>query len=123
MSSQYFNVIIVVVTFVLFNLLTIASSLRVLGLFPHPAVSHFNAFRPILKELADHGHDVTVLSHFPDMQSQGPNYHDFVFSKNEILTESIPVAEVRSFTLNLSLNILYLLYEIYILGIFSKNLL
>ena len=86
--------LVAIVILALSELLTLANGLRVLGIFPHPAVSHFNAFRPILKGLADAGHDVTVLSHFPDKRSEGLNYHDIVLDQNEIMTESVPVSEV-----------------------------
>lgn len=38
---------------------------RVLGLFPVPVVSHFHFFQPILRGLAEAGHNVTVISNFP----------------------------------------------------------
>lgn len=46
---------------------------RVLGIFPFEAVSHFNFFRPILRALSNLGHDVTVVSYFPDPTA---NYTD-----------------------------------------------
>ncbi|CRK86175.1 CLUMA_CG000058, isoform A [Clunio marinus] len=39
---------------------------RILGLFPHPGISHFQFFHPIMKVLAEAGHEVTVISHFPN---------------------------------------------------------
>ena len=39
---------------------------RILGLFTHAGVSHFNFARPILKALGQAGHNVTVYGHFPD---------------------------------------------------------
>lgn len=39
---------------------------RILGLFPHPGLSHFQFFHPVMKALAEAGHDVTVVSHFPN---------------------------------------------------------
>lgn len=38
---------------------------NILGLFPHPGKSHFDAFEPLMKGLALKGHNVTVISHFP----------------------------------------------------------
>lgn len=52
-----------------------AVGLRVLGMFPHPGVSHFHFFKPIMQVLAAHGHNVTVVSHFPD-PNPPPNYMD-----------------------------------------------
>lgn len=59
----------------------------ILGLFPHPATSHFNVFQPILRGLADAGHDVTVVSHFPD-PNPSKNYKDLVLP-GETLTNAI----------------------------------
>lgn len=39
---------------------------RILGLFPHPGLSHFHFFHPVMKTLAEAGHEVTVVSHFPN---------------------------------------------------------
>lgn len=78
-------------------LLTIGShtndGYRILGLFPHPALSHFKAFQPLLKGLANAGHEVIVVSHFPDKNSP-PNYRDYVLDQSEILTGAFTVDEV-----------------------------
>lgn len=71
----------------------ISESYRILGLFPHPAISHFRAFQPLLIELAALGHEVVVVSHFPDKNAPG-NYRDLVLDQNDIMTNSFPVDEV-----------------------------
>lgn len=63
-------------------------SLRILGLFPHPGVSHFHFFHPVMRALADAGHDVTVVSHFPDSQSPS-NYHDMKLPTTNTLSNSV----------------------------------
>lgn len=65
-----------------------ASSLKVLGLFPHPGVSHFHFFHPIMRGLAEAGHDVTVVSHFPDKNAP-PNYKDLKLSDTNLLMNSV----------------------------------
>ncbi|GLV33061.1 UDP-glycosyltransferase family 36 member D1 [Carabus blaptoides fortunei] len=50
---------------VVFGLLSTASALNILGLFPHPGKSHFDVFEPLLQALASKGHNLTVISHFP----------------------------------------------------------
>lgn len=70
-----------------------SESFRVLGLFPHPAVSHFRAFQPLLKELAAKGHDVVVVSHFPD-GSSSKNYRDLVLDQGKIMTNAYTIEEV-----------------------------
>jgi glucuronosyltransferase len=48
----------------LFGLITFARSYKILGLFPHPASSHVNVFYPLMKGLAEKGHQVTFVSHY-----------------------------------------------------------
>jgi glucuronosyltransferase len=48
---------------------------RILGIFPIPGRSHFTFCGTIMKELASRGHQVTVLSPFPQ-KSPIPNYTD-----------------------------------------------
>ena len=38
---------------------------RILALFPHVGKSHFDVFNPYLKQLAARGHQLVVVSHFP----------------------------------------------------------
>lgn len=52
-----------------------AMSLKILGIFPYPGKSHYVVFEALFKGLADKGHDVTVLSHFPQ-QKPYRNYKD-----------------------------------------------
>lgn len=79
----------------------LSESHRILGVFPHPAVSHFRAFQPLLLGLAGEGHDVHVVSHFPDNNAPS-NYHDLALNKNEVITAAFSVEEVRTLTLLLS---------------------
>ncbi|XP_037961145.1 UDP-glycosyltransferase UGT5-like [Teleopsis dalmanni] len=62
--------------------------LRILGLFPHPGVSHFHFFHPIMRGLAEAGHDVTVVSHFPD-KSPPVRYTDYVLTGVDTLSNSV----------------------------------
>lgn len=39
---------------------------NILGIFIHPGKSHFDMFYPLMRSLAERGHNVTVISHFPD---------------------------------------------------------
>lgn len=73
----------------------------VLGLFPHPALSHFRAFQPLLRELAERGHDVFVVSHFPE-ENAPENYRDFVLDQSQIITAAYSVEEVSLQTSTLS---------------------
>lgn len=88
MDSRVFLLVLIVTLFV-----GCTNSLKILGLFQHPGVSHFHFFHPIMRGLADAGHDVTVVSHFPDKNAPS-NYKDLVLKKTEILTNSVDL-EVR----------------------------
>lgn len=64
--------------FILLVILSLAltvTSHKILGIFPHPGGSHFAVFRPLLKKLAEVGHEVTVISHFPQ-EKPLKNYKD-----------------------------------------------
>nr|XP_040238054.2 UDP-glucosyltransferase 2-like [Anopheles coluzzii]XP_040238055.2 UDP-glucosyltransferase 2-like [Anopheles coluzzii] len=65
---------------------------RILGLFPHPGLSHFKVFHPIMRGLANDGHHVTVLSYFPDSEPV-PNYHDLRFEGQEVLTNAFSLQD------------------------------
>nr|WEU75332.1 uridine diphosphate-glycosyltransferases 42J1 [Glyphodes pyloalis] len=59
-------------------LLAIASTtngLNILALFPYDGKSHFVVFKVLLHELARKGHNLTVVSHFPE-HIPPPNYRD-----------------------------------------------
>lgn len=46
-------------------ILNTAKSYKILGIFPHPGISHFAVFKPVLEALSERGHQITVVSHFP----------------------------------------------------------
>lgn len=62
---------------VAFTVLNGAHGLKILGVFPYPGPSHFICFEPLMKALAEKGHEVTVVSHFPQKNGVG-NYTDIV---------------------------------------------
>jgi glucuronosyltransferase len=53
------------VTLLCFQLVTCS---KILALFPYVGKSHHDVYAPYLKKLAARGHDVTVVSHFPQEQ-------------------------------------------------------
>lgn len=61
--------------------------LKVLGLFPYASYSHFLFFKPVLRDLASKGHDVTVVSYFP-WKDAPANYHDLVIH-GELVSGSV----------------------------------
>ncbi|XP_055385991.1 UDP-glycosyltransferase UGT5-like [Condylostylus longicornis] len=60
---------------------------NILALFPHPGISHFYFFQPLLKELARKGHNLTVVSNFPE-KNPIKNYIDITLSDN-VMKEDI----------------------------------
>ncbi|EDW03361.1 GH10546 [Drosophila grimshawi] len=62
--------------------------LKVLGLFPHPGVSHFHFFQPLMQALAEAGHDVHVVSHFP-LKNPTVRYKDYPLTGMDKLTNSV----------------------------------
>nr|QBK47175.1 UDP-glycosyltransferase UGT42H1 [Chilo suppressalis] len=72
---------------VLVTILTCSSSaLKILSVFPYPGKSHFIVVRVLLRELARKGHDVTVISYYPE-KNPPQNYHDIVLSGESIAAE------------------------------------
>lgn len=55
---------------------------RILGIFPLAAPSHFSTYEVALKALADRGHQVDVVSHFP-LTKPHPNYTDIINMRGE----------------------------------------
>ncbi|XP_060804234.1 UDP-glycosyltransferase UGT5-like [Amyelois transitella] len=61
------------------------NTLNILVVLPFEGKSHFIGFQPYLHELVRRGHNVTVISHFPD-SFNGTNYHDISLAgKSKIL--------------------------------------
>lgn len=56
---------LIAILFTLLYVLTLSECYKILGVFPHPGKSHFDFFQPLMKALAEKGHEVTVISHFP----------------------------------------------------------
>lgn len=73
------------------TLIDSTESLNILGLFPHPGISHSHFFRPIMRALAEKGHHVTVVSHFPDSDPH-QNYKDVPITKNKPLTNTVNIS-------------------------------
>ncbi|XP_068631749.1 uncharacterized protein [Battus philenor] len=68
-----------------------ANCLNILGIFPYQGKSHFFVYRVLLKELAERGHNVTVISHFPE-KAPPKNYHDISLAGSiKIFEDDIPI--------------------------------
>ncbi|PNF23046.1 UDP-glucuronosyltransferase 2B30 [Cryptotermes secundus] len=60
---------------------TLSHGARILGLFPFPARSHLMVHKALMLELARRGHEITVVSSFPESKPI-PNYTDIVLNTN-----------------------------------------
>lgn len=67
-----------------------ATTINILGIFPYEGKSHFSQFKVYLRELASRGHNVTVISYFPD-KNPIPNYTDIHIADVNILEDEVPV--------------------------------
>lgn len=66
--------------------------LQILAVFHHPGRSHFQVFSPLLDELANRGHNITVVSYFPK-NIPFKNYNDIDLS-GQVWTEVIDLSEI-----------------------------
>lgn len=90
----------------LFFLITQANALNILGIFPYQGKSHFLQFKVFLKELAKRGHNVTVLSYFPD-KNPPPNYKDLQIGETKIFEDEVPVHKSYLTLLGISWYLMY----------------
>ncbi|XP_025408804.1 UDP-glucuronosyltransferase 2C1-like [Sipha flava] len=63
------------VLFIVFSIIWITNAANLLVFWPLPIPSHFYSFKPLFTELALQGHNVTVVSHFPESTPMA-NYTD-----------------------------------------------
>jgi len=64
------------------------SSSNILAFLPSKARSHYGAFEPLLKELAEKGHNMTVLSPF-SMKTPPPSYHHIQVEDEDIVMSKL----------------------------------
>lgn len=71
---------------------------NILAIFPHPGMSHWLFFRPIVTELVRRNHNVTLLSYFgivdEEMKSRD-NYHEYLFKEDGFLTNTFDLQVSR----------------------------
>ncbi|XP_065219004.1 UDP-glycosyltransferase UGT5-like isoform X7 [Planococcus citri] len=70
-------VTLTVIFFILSNYCNdVASSYKILAVFPFPSKSHYAIPDPLLMRLVELGHEVTVYTHYPKKENNIPNYKD-----------------------------------------------
>ncbi|KAJ4434828.1 hypothetical protein ANN_23399 [Periplaneta americana] len=78
---------------------SVSLTARILALFNYNARSHFIMFEPLLRGLANRGHEVFVVGHFPQ-KTPIPNYTDInVQDSIPSVVNNFTVEYVRSFGL------------------------
>ncbi|KAI8432277.1 hypothetical protein MSG28_004706 [Choristoneura fumiferana] len=91
------------ITLVFLVLTSTVRSLNILGIFPYHGTSHFLVFRVYLRELANRGHNVTVISHFPE-KNPPANYQDISLAGTiEVLKDDMPVEKSYTSIINTAL--------------------
>lgn len=85
-----------IIYFCLLGCLT-TEAYKILGLFIHPGRSHYAVFSPLMKGLALKGHNVTVVSYFPE-RTNLPNYTDLTFDLQLDISESFNVSRYEPIT-------------------------
>jgi glucuronosyltransferase len=65
------------------QILQLSTGAKILGIFPFQGKSHFIMASALLQELAKRGHDVTVISHYPQTEKIA-NYTD-VYVKTTLM--------------------------------------
>lgn len=79
---------------------------RILGIFPLPGKSHAILGEQIMKVLANKGHQVDVITHFP-MKKPYPNYKDFSLQGSaEVITNNLNYTMVKSISVRSIKNLL-----------------
>ncbi|XP_065159496.1 UDP-glycosyltransferase UGT5-like isoform X4 [Atheta coriaria] len=63
-------------------------SASILAVFPYAGKSHFHVFQPILQELAKRGHEVTVITHYPQ-KTPLKGYTDISVAAKESFSENV----------------------------------
>lgn len=97
------NWILQLITYLMMiNTLPSINGLKILALLPHPGISHYRFFEPILNGLANVGHSVTVVGVFKN-ENPPPNYRDIIIG-GDILTNGIDLQVSLIFKYN---NLIY----------------
>lgn len=63
--NEHSKTMLLIVVLLLSSVTAVSNSYKILALFPHPGKSHVDVFVKLMKGLAEKGHKVTVISHFP----------------------------------------------------------
>lgn len=75
--------------------LSLSTSYSILGVFPHSGKSHMDIFQPLMKALAEKGHQVTVVSHFPVVKPI-PNYQDMNLGGKQVMVDILDMNDIDS---------------------------
>lgn len=78
--------------FLLFLFLVPIETKQVLGIFPHFGFSHFKVFYPLLRNLAERGHHVTVITYIKSSDPPLETYEELLLQQVEVINV-VPLTE------------------------------
>lgn len=70
---------------------------RILGIFPHFGYSHFKVFYPLLHNLSERGHNVTVITYIKATDLPKGNYEELILEGMEVVNV-VPLDEMKART-------------------------
>lgn len=77
--------------------LTHAEAKRILGIFPHFGYSHFKVFYPLLQNLSEKGHNVTVITYIKTPSLPKGSYEELLLEGVEVVNV-VPLVEMKART-------------------------
>lgn len=89
---QFIKLSCCVIAFILLG--TWTEGHRILGLFPHFGYSHFKVFYPLLRNLAERGHNVTVITYIKSPDLPLDNYEELLLKGMEVINV-VPLDEMK----------------------------
>ncbi|XP_075232024.1 UDP-glycosyltransferase UGT5-like [Lycorma delicatula] len=108
MRIIYDNILVYFLIFILKININNVNSSKILGIFPFGAKSHYIMFEPLMIELANRGHEVVVISAFPQEKSV-PRLTDIsAKSYLQSLVNNLDINEIADTPFNMFIDLYYL---------------
>ncbi|XP_037812919.1 UDP-glycosyltransferase UGT5-like [Lucilia sericata] len=78
---KFFLYLIIIICLLLME----AETKRILGIFPHFGYSHFKVFYPLLRNLAEKGHNLTVITYIKAPSLPNDNYNELILKGMNVM--------------------------------------
>lgn len=69
---------------------------RILGIFPHFGYSHFKVFFPLMRNLSNRGHNITVITYIKTPAAPKGHYEELVLKGIEKTINVVPLNEIKA---------------------------